>query len=1646
MNKQRKTSHILNVFQYDADGHVILPASLTLSIAPASGDNNSKVPTTAWVRAFVSGLNYVTGNQSITVSGDATGSGTTSIELTLANTAVTPGIYGSSTLVPVVTVDSKGRITNVSTASISGALTFTGDVTGTGTTGSSTGLTLANSGVTAGTYTKVTVDSKGRVTVGASATTSDIAEGTNLYYTDARVGSYLTANNYATQSYVGTQIANLVDAAPGTLDTLNELAAALGDDPNFATTVATSIGTKQAQLNGTGFVKVTGTTVSYDNSTYLTTSSAASTYVSLSGSYANPAWITSLGWGKITGTPTTISGYGITNAYTDAQIQNFFNGANAITGYNKSNWDTAYGWGNHASAGYLTSYTETDTLSSVTSRGASTSTAVTFSTSATIGRVLIDYDGTDSWFRMQSGNRMRITTTGGTDFIIPNTGNMTYNGNTVWHSGNLTNLNQLGNGPGYLTSIIAHNQAWSTITSTPTTLSGYGITDGLYTTTSDFTTAGTGWYRVATTAGDGRGYYYVELYTTGGNHNPSYLRIEAMGDWGNDKLIAAYTDLGFPANTVRITRTATTTFLEVNFTSTILGASMRVVRLGFNTSVSVLSGALSAGGGTVQETLTIAGKINAASMSIAGNTVLHAGNYSSYALPLSGGTISGTVTINGAGAHPLAISSSQRYQLQVRNTNNSVNSGYGWWWFMDTNFNMGFHADGAADRLTLTRDGNFSVSGTISTSSNIETTGGSSYLRVSGITNGSFIELSGNLPGYTNAAYPVIKSAGTIHFANNNKYSAFLEGANTYFGILDNTITTRVFLATSGTTYFTGGNVAIGNTTADFGLHVNRNQNQVAGFQSPNANTWVDIISTAGTWSMGATASNTWAIYQRGAANATRFEVGASSVNTTGTMYAAAFRGNANVSGTGEAIYAPAGLYSTGTNWLYGTMYLNVNSINDTADIRTYNSGYSFRARYTAGSDIYHSSLNWYGLQLGNNGDNYIIGGRTATGGNLTFYVNNTSDFTSINGVFAAKMHSTGRTSFGQNSDNGYQVQVYGSLYASDWIRVAGSQGLYFESYGGGWRMTDSSYIRSYNAKALSMEGASVDYVGSIYMNGGVYIQTNNNRNLLVKSSGAADCGILGRGNGDQFAFQIYGSGGDYGFLDGAWAAWDLRKTVDGRLYMNDNNSYYLQTESSSRVYHIHADYLSVGQGINTSYRIITNGDYYANGGGNFWAEGRFKQYRGSGSWHDVIDSGNISSQSVSYASSAGSAGSASVAGYLQTLYAGGVQSNPQTYFGQSVGLRVAMTGHWSVWSDTLWINGYAGGDVLQMCALHTLRNGTPRMAISVQASTSSSYGTIYEFLTTYNAGYAYNMNQHVRTSDGPTFTNIYNNGWFRNNNTNEGVYNQVTGTHFYSSNGSGWTVTGSGGTVEIVFRSNHQSTLRGYVYGDTSSNFGLLDNTGNWQVRLNPNNNGGQLYGNWLISGAIRRSSHSTGFLEGSYNNIGGNSAYTNPIYTIGSSYNPTDSSLQSMYGIGYSHPNFWGSGKTPSWGLYVCEGGTINATIGGGSTTIWAQNDIVAYSDARVKDNIEVVENAVEKIQAIRGVTFTRTDANDKDRNKRHAGVIAQEVLKVLPEVVSGTEEDMYSVAYGNMAALFIEAIKEQQKQIEELQNKLDNVLSSR
>ena len=105
--------------------------------------------------------------------------------------------------------------------------------------------------------------------------------------------------------------------------------------------------------------------------------------------------------------------------------------------------------------------------------------------------------------------------------------------------------------------------------------------------------------------------------------------------------------------------------------------------------------------------------------------------------------------------------------------------------------------------------------------------------------------------------------------------------------------------------------------------------------------------------------------------------------------------------------------------------------------------------------------------------------------------------------------------------------------------------------------------------------------------------------------------------------------------------------------------------------------------------------------------------------------------------------------------------------------------------------------------------------------------------------------------------------------------------------------------------------------------------------------------------------------------------------------------------------------------------------------SGNMTAAGNVTAYSDIRLKENIEVIPNALEKVQKIRGVTFTRNDQEDKE--KLHIGVIAQEVEAVLPEVISEDNLGIKNVAYGNMVGLLIEAIKELKAEVDDLKSQL-------
>jgi uncharacterized protein YaiE (UPF0345 family) len=95
-----------------------------------------------------------------------------------------------------------------------------------------------------------------------------------------------------------------------------------------------------------------------------------------------------------------------------------------------------------------------------------------------------------------------------------------------------------------------------------------------------------------------------------------------------------------------------------------------------------------------------------------------------------------------------------------------------------------------------------------------------------------------------------------------------------------------------------------------------------------------------------------------------------------------------------------------------------------------------------------------------------------------------------------------------------------------------------------------------------------------------------------------------------------------------------------------------------------------------------------------------------------------------------------------------------------------------------------------------------------------------------------------------------------------------------------------------------------------------------------------------------------------------------------------------------------------------------------------IYATGTITQGSDARLKTNVQTIDSALDKVSAMRGVSFTH-----KDTGQRDVGVIAQEVAEVVPEVVREDENGYLSVAYGNMVGVLIEAVKELRDEVWQL-----------
>jgi len=373
-----------------------------------------------------------------------------------------------------------------------------------------------------------------------------------------------------------------------------------------------------------------------------------------------------------------------------------------------------------------------------------------------------------------------------------------------------------------------------------------------------------------------------------------------------------------------------------------------------------------------------------------------------------------------------------------------------------------------------------------------------------------------------------------------------------------------------------------------------------------------------------------------------------------------------------------------------------------------------------------------------------------------------------------------------------YNLDVGGSVnantyYSSSWFRSFGNSGWYNETYAGGLYMIDSAWLRTYGnnvgfwangiirsdsgflgnltgtatslANFYSLSSASPIDANTVSTNG-LYYYTANGPTGMTTSDGGLYVQNYSPAWGGQIA-QDYRNGrlAIRGRNDNTWSTW---------LHILDEGNYSTYITSVSR-----SEYI----GNDAQYmRFHWNGQ----SGQPSWLWGG----NDAGNMY-VYDPSNFSVR---------------VAGYLPPKYIGGDQPNPQTYFGQGIGLKVAMTESASSptgdWMDTLWINGYAGGDVLSMCALHFMRNGNPDMYISSQQDTSTTYGTKYRVLSTWNyASYALPLSGGTLTGE-VYGTTIHLNNWIRTQG-NCGWYNETYAGGWYMEDAT-WIRTWNNKSVYV--------------------------------------------------------------------------------------------------------------------------------------------------------------------------------------------------------------------------------------------------------
>ncbi len=342
--------------------------------------------------------------------------------------------------------------------------------------------------------------------------------------------------------------------------------------------------------------------------------------------------------------------------------------------------------------------------------------------------------------------------------------------------------------------------------------------------------------------------------------------------------------------------------------------------------------------------------------------------------------------------------------------------------------------------------------------------------------------------------------------------------------------------------------------------------------------------------------------------------------------------------------------------------------------------------------------------------------------------------------------------------------------------------------------------------------------------------------------------------------------------------------------------------------------------------------------------------------------------------------------------------------------------------SDNVFLGTQAGSDNIA---------GYNNVYLGYLSGTSASGGI-------YNTFIGSNSGENTTTGDGNVFIG-YTTGQFNTT----GGWNTFVGYRVsaYKTVGTENVMMGVMAGLKNETGSNNtflgSRAGRDFLSGDDNTFVGYHSGYGSWSTgNGNRNTVLGSYAGNSLTDGDGNVFiGYQTGYSEDGSNKLYiDNSSTTTPL--IYGDF--TSNILQFNGGVGINgSPN-----STYALELNL-DGNDTYALVAFGNT--WCSTGAWAGSDIRFKKNVITYSNALEKILQLRGVTYewnTKKFPEKGFTEGKTIGLIAQEMELVIPELVNNGPEGYKSVSYDKLTAVLIEAVKEQQKQIEELKEKNSNL----